>query len=82
MSVDLLAASPATMLGPMPGQKVLAVDVGGSNVKLLVSKGASERRRFASGPELSPPEMVKGALALTGDWPYDVVSVGVPAPVR
>ena len=66
----------------MPGQKVLAVDVGGSNVKLLVSEGASERRRFASGPELSPSEMVKGATALTGDWPHDVVSVGVPAPIR
>ena len=66
----------------MPGQKVLAVDVGGSNVKLLVSEGASERRRFASGPDLSPPEMVKAATALTGDWPHDVVSVGVPALVR
>jgi polyphosphate glucokinase len=66
----------------MPGPKVLAVDVGGSNVKVLVSSGGGERRRFASGPELTPTEAVDGVAALTGDWSYDAVSVGIPAPVR
>jgi polyphosphate glucokinase len=66
----------------MAGQEVLAVDVGGSNVKVLVSSGEDDRRRFASGPELTPKEMVEGVAALTGDWSYETVSVGVPAPVH
>ena len=57
--------------------EVLAVDVGGSHVKMLVN-GGSERRRFVSGPDLKPGEMVKGVLDLTSDWEYGAVSVGVP----
>ena len=60
---------------------VLAVDVGGSHVKVLLSSGG-ERRRFDSGPDLTPQELVEGVTALTRDWAYDVVSVGVPAPVK
>jgi len=59
---------------------VLAVDVGGSHVKALLSTGG-ERRRFPSGPDLSAQQMVDGVLGLTKDWTYDVVSVGVPTPV-
>jgi polyphosphate glucokinase len=62
--------------------KVLAVDVGGSHVKLLVSFGASKPRRVPSGPELVPRGMVERVKALTDDWSYDVVSVGVPAVVH
>jgi predicted NBD/HSP70 family sugar kinase len=64
-----------------PGQRVLVVDVGGSHVKALVT-GASDRRRFDSGPKLTPGEMVAGVLKATGDWIYDAVSVGIPAPIR
>jgi predicted NBD/HSP70 family sugar kinase len=60
--------------------EVLAVDVGGSHVKMLVN-GGSERRRFVSGPDLTPDEMVKGVLDQTTDWEFGSVSVGVPAPV-
>lgn len=63
-------------------QKVLAVDVGGSHVKILLNDGESERRRFESGPELGPAEMVEKTKALADGWSYDVVSVGIPAPVR
>jgi polyphosphate glucokinase len=66
----------------MPDRKILAVDVGGSHVKLLVSSAGCERRRFASGPELGSQEMVDGVTGLTRDWSYDTVSVGVPAPVH
>jgi polyphosphate glucokinase len=61
--------------------RVLAVDVGGSHVKVLLSTG-EERRRFDSSPELTARLMVEGVLDLTKDWEYDVVSVGVPAQVR
>jgi len=63
-------------------QKILAVDVGGSHVKLLLSGGDQEVRRFESGPNLGPKEMVERIVALTEDWPYGVVSVGIPAPVH
>ncbi len=56
--------------------------MGGSHVKLLVSDGGDESRRFASGPELMPQTMVERVAALTGDWSYDSVSVGVPSPVH
>jgi polyphosphate glucokinase len=60
---------------------VLAVDVGGSNVKVLAT-GETERRRAPSGPSMSPKDMVSEVLALADGWEWDVVSVGVPAPVR
>lgn len=64
----------------MLGQ-ILAIDVGGSHVKFMLS-GGGDVRRFASGPELRPQEMVDGVAALAGDWSYDRVTVGVPAPVH
>ncbi len=66
----------------MTGQSILAVDVGGSHVKLLVSSDGAESRRFASGPDLAPQLMIDGIAALTGDWSYECVSVGVPSPVH
>ncbi len=60
---------------------VLAVDVGGSHVKVLVS-GETERRRAPSGPMLAPDEMVSLALEAADGWRFDVVTVGVPAPVH
>jgi polyphosphate glucokinase len=62
-------------------QIVLTVDVGGSHVKALLSSGG-ERRRFDSGPNLTPEELVEGVTALTRDWTYDVVSIGIPTPVK
>jgi polyphosphate glucokinase len=60
---------------------VLAVDVGGSHVKALVS-GESERRRFASGPDLAPQAMVEGVLRIVEGWSFERVTVGIPTPVR
>ena len=60
---------------------ILTVDVGGSHVKMLLN-GESERRRFTSGDELSPGQMVEGVLEHTREWEYTGVSVGVPAPVQ
>jgi polyphosphate glucokinase len=60
---------------------VLAVDVGGSHVKALASD-QQERRRFVSGPSLTAEKMVTGTLEAVADLSWDVVSVGIPAPVR
>lgn len=59
---------------------VLVVDVGGSQVKVLVS-GASEPRRFESSPELTPDALVRRVIDLTRGWDYEVVSLGYPGVV-
>ena len=59
---------------------VLAVDVGGSNVKAVLN-GVDERRRFPSGKKLTARQMVDGVLEMTSDWDYVGISVGIPAPV-
>jgi polyphosphate glucokinase len=62
-------------------RSVLVVDVGGSHVKTLVS-GATEHRRFDSGPATTAQEMVDGVAQITEGWSWDVVTVGIPTPVR
>lgn len=61
-------------------RKVLTIDIGGSNVKCLV-QGETTPRKFPSGPTLTPEALVAGVRQTVGDWDYDVVSVGFPAPV-
>src|SRR5215468_10742246 len=60
--------------------RVLAVDVGGTHVKILASRH-KESRRFESGPTLTAKQMVSEVQKLAGDWRYDVVSIGYPGPV-
>src|ERR1044072_7638339 len=60
---------------------ILVVDVGGSNVKALLS-GESKKRKFPSGPALTATEMAEGVFGLTEGWTFDRVSVGIPTPVR
>ena len=65
---------------PTRRRTVLAVDVGGSHVKVMDNKGLT-KREFVSGPHLTASEMVKQVKRLAADWSYDVVSVGYPGPV-
>jgi len=60
---------------------VLAIDVGGSHVKILTSAGG-EMRRVASGPGLTPDQVVSSVKKLAEDLDYDVISMGYPGPVR
>ena len=60
---------------------MLTIDIGGTHVKVLAT-GHTERREFESGPKLTPKLMVAGVKKLTGDWKYDVVSIGYPGPVQ
>ena len=61
--------------------KVLAIDIGGNSVKVLVTP-ETEPRKFPSGPTLTPRQMVSAVLKLTDDWHYDAVSIGFPGRVR
>jgi polyphosphate glucokinase len=60
---------------------VLVCDVGGHNVKILVT-GQDEPRKLPSGPTLTPHLMVSGVKDLAKDWKYDAVSIGYPGPIR
>ena len=59
---------------------ILVIDIGGTNVKMLAT-GHEDARRFPSGPELTPDQMVAGVLSATKDWDYEAVSIGFPGPV-
>lgn len=61
--------------------KILVVDIGGSNVKVLAD-GQDKRRKVPSGPEMTPAKMVEGVLGATADWEWDAVTLGVPSPIR
>ena len=61
--------------------KVLVVDVGGNNVKLLAT-GHREVRKVPSGPRFTPARMVAAVRNATADWGYGAVAIGFPAPVR
>jgi polyphosphate glucokinase len=60
--------------------KVLAIDIGGTHVKILAT-GQKEHREFDSGPTLTPGRMVAQVRKLAADWKYDAVSIGYPGPV-
>jgi predicted NBD/HSP70 family sugar kinase len=57
------------------------VDVGGTNVKVLVT-GEKTPRKFPSGPKLTPRKMVAGVKEIAGDWKYDAVAIGYPGAVK
>jgi polyphosphate glucokinase len=60
--------------------KILAVDVGGTHVKILAT-GQKQKREIVSGPKMTARQMVSEVRKLAKDWAYDVVSVGFPGPV-
>jgi glucokinase len=62
-------------------KKILVVDVGGSNVKLMISP-EEKRRKFASGPKLSPAEAMEKIGEAAADWEFEAVAIGFPAPIR
>jgi hypothetical protein len=41
-----------------------------------------KRRKFPSGPKLTPGDAVTQVLKATEDWSFEAVSIGFPAPVR
>ena len=59
---------------------ILAIDVGGTHVKVMAS-GQKEERKVVSGPTMTAAGMVDAVKALAADWKYEVVSLGYPGPV-
>jgi polyphosphate glucokinase len=61
-------------------KKPLVIDIGGTSVKLMTS--LRDPRKFDSGAKFPPRQFVAKIKKTTGDWTYDAISVGFPAPVR
>jgi len=61
---------------PAP-EKILAIDLGGTGLKVKVNTG-DEVRRVTSGPKMDPDKMVASVKEMTKDWDFDVISLGYP----
>lgn len=61
-------------------KRVLVVDVGGTHVKLLMSR--RDEREFASGRRMRPQHLIANLKKSVRGWKFDVASIGFPAPVR
>ena len=59
---------------------ILAIDVGGTHIKVLAS-GRRTPLEIASGPRMTAKEMVRDVRKGTTGWRYSVVSIGYPGPV-
>ena len=60
--------------------KVLVVDVGGTNIKMLAT-GQKEPRKMPSGPTMTAGKMVRVVKECVKDWTFDHVSLGYPGPI-
>jgi polyphosphate glucokinase len=65
---------------PTTAPNVLAIDIGGTNVKLLAT-GQLRPGKFPSGKTLTPARLVAGVRKLARGWEYDVISIGFPGRV-
>ena len=61
-------------------RKVLVIDVGGTNIKVLVT-GEKKPRKIPSGPTLTAKKMVMFVKAAVKDWEFECVSIGYPGPI-
>jgi len=60
--------------------RVLVVDVGGTNIKMLAT-GQKEVRKIPSGPTMTAGKMVRVVKECVKDWKFDRVSLGYPGPI-
>ena len=60
-----------------PPEKILAVDIGGTKVKILLT-GETEARKARSGKKMTPAKMVETVQELAKGWNYEAVSIGYP----
>jgi polyphosphate glucokinase len=65
---------------PLQQPTVLAIDIGGTHVKVRCNT-SDEVRKVDSGIEMTDAKMVAAVQEMTKDWKYDVVSMGYPGPV-
>jgi len=59
------------------GRRILAIDIGGTNVKMLAS-GEHEPLKMPSGRTMTPGRLVESVLEATRRWKFDAISIGYP----
>jgi predicted NBD/HSP70 family sugar kinase len=60
--------------------KILAIDVGGTHVKVLAT-GRRVPLEIRSGPQMTAAQMVRKVRQGTIGWSFSAVSIGYPGPV-
>ena len=60
--------------------KILAINVGGTHIKVLAT-GRRKPLKIRSGPKMTATQMVQDVRQGTAGWSYEVVSIGYPGPV-
>jgi polyphosphate glucokinase len=61
-------------------RRILVVDIGGTQVKLMLSP--NDQLRFDSGAEMTPHDFVQRFHEATANLKFSAVSIGFPSPVR
>jgi len=61
-------------------EKILVIDVGGTNVKIIAT-GVKDRVKIPSGPEMTPKKMIKAVQEAAATWDYQAVSVAYPGAI-
>ncbi|WP_332914253.1 ROK family protein [Algoriphagus boritolerans] len=61
--------------------KVLVIDIGGSNIKILAT-GQPERIKIPSGGDFTPEQLVPLVIENAKDWEYEAISIGFPGVVK
>jgi predicted NBD/HSP70 family sugar kinase len=73
-------STPAAKVAAALPARILAVDVGGTKIKVLAT-GENKPRKIRSGKRMTPQRMVERVKELTFDWQYDAVALGYPGQV-
>ncbi len=71
---------PESPSGKRKPASVLAIDVGGTHVKVLAT-GQRTPVKIPSGPDMTPRKMVTAVRKAAAQWKYEKVSIGYPGPV-
>src|SRR5262245_1868490 len=47
----------------------------------MLASGQESPRKFPSGPELTPDQLVAGIRSTAEGWDYEAISIGFPGPI-
>lgn len=62
-------------------KKILVIDVGGSNIKMLAT-GQEERIKLPSGADFSPEGLIPMVHEHAAHWDFEMITLGFPAVVK
>src|SRR5271154_41236 len=82
MATNKITTDTPQTKSPLPPKspKVLVVDVGGTNVKMLAT-GQKEVTKIPSGPTMTASKAVDIVKGASRGWDFDRISLGYPGPI-